>query len=322
MASTTISWYPGHMVKAKRLVSEHLKLVDVVLELIDARIPSASRNPDIAQLIGDKPHLILLNKADLADPDVTKRWQELFRLQGTPAIAISTTQKTGLDRMLQMAQQQAKPALDRWIAKGRKPRSPRLMMVGIPNVGKSTLINRLVGKNRLKVADRPGVTRQQQWVKIRGDLDLLDMPGILMPRIGDFEVGMKLAASGAISDEVYDLEGVARSLALWLAHYYPEMVKERFKLEELSTDGEELLDMIGARRGALVAGGRVDSYRAAQQLLNEFRGGKVGRISLEWPNEVVRAAAVAEPQESSAAVKREEAELAERDDEAENEKGR
>ena len=291
--ATTISWYPGHMVRAKRLVNEHMQSVDVVLELLDARLPSASRNPDIAQLIGQKPHLIVMNKADLADPAATKRWQEFFRSEGVTAVAVSTVSKAGLDQMLVQAQRLAKPALDKWRGRGRLPRSPRLMMVGIPNVGKSTLINRLVGKNRLKVADRPGVTRQQQWVKIRDDLDLLDMPGILMPRIGDHNVGMKLAATGAISDEVYDVEAVGRSLAMWIREFYPRMLQDRYQLEEIPDDGEAILHLIGSKRGALVAGGRVDSLRAAQQFLNEFRDGRVGRISLELP--VQREVLVEEP---------------------------
>ena len=281
---SNINWYPGHMVKAKRMVRDHLKLVDVVLELLDARLPHASRNPDIAALIGDKPHLIILNKADLADPVVTRAWQETLKGEGRAVLPVAATGTEGMRALPQVATALAQPALDKWRARGRLPRATRLMMVGIPNVGKSTLINSLAGKGNLKVADRPGVTRQQQWVRIRSDLDLLDMPGILMPRLGDDQVGIRLAASGAISDAVYDMEEVSRVLALMLREGYPQLLKSRYQLEELPDDGWELLEAIGRRRGALVHGGKVDFQRTAQQFIDEFRGGKIGRISLERPS--------------------------------------
>ena len=280
---STIQWYPGHMARAKRLVREHIDLVDVVLELIDARIPMASRNPDIAQLIGSKPHLIILNKADLADPLITEAWQKYFRTQKVANLAVATTNGLGLNRLPQLANQLAAEALQKWRSKGRRPRSARLMILGIPNVGKSTLINRLVGQKRLKVADRAGVTRQQQWVKLRGDLDLLDMPGILMPKIGDDRVGLKLAATGAISDEVYDLEYVARWLASWLYENHEEAFCRRYNLDKSISDAEQLLLAIGASRGALVSGGKIDTKRAAWHLLDEFRDGRIGRFSLEMP---------------------------------------
>ena len=276
-----IQWYPGHMVKAKRLVSEHLAMVDVVVELLDARIPLSSRNPDISELIGTKPHLVVLMKTDLADPGETREWSRILRDQGSSVLAVAAPSGEGLSRLPQMASALAGPALERWRSKGRLPRAPRLMIVGIPNVGKSTLINRLVGENRLRVADRPGVTRQQQWVRIRGDLDLLDMPGILMPKIGDQLVGLKLAATGAISDAVFDLEMVASNLLTILSQSYPELLCRRYRLDSLPAEDNLLLEAIGSHRGALVSGGRVDTLRAAQHLLDEFRAGRIGRISLD-----------------------------------------
>jgi len=272
------------MVKARRMVSEHLQLVDVVVELIDARIPAASRNPEIGKLIGGKPRLILLNKADLADPVVTRQWLDFFQESGDTALAVAASDSGSLKAVPLTVSSLAKPALEKWQAKRRLPRAPRLMIVGIPNVGKSTLINRLVGKKRLTVADRPGVTRKEQWVRLREDLDLLDMPGILMPRIGDEEVGLKLAATGAISDAVFSIEAVTLYLLGRLSNLYPGLLCKRFQLNNLPDDVTNLLQEIGIRRGALLAGGKVDTLRAAQQCLDEFRDGRIGRISLELPN--------------------------------------
>jgi len=280
--NNTIQWYPGHMVKAKQMVTQHLPMVDVVVELLDARIPAASRNPDIAASLGSKPRLVVLNKADLADPRVTRAWQQQLQEEGSSALAVVATGKEGLAELPLRAAALAKPALERWRRKGRLPRAPRVMMVGIPNVGKSTLINRLAGTGRLTVADRPGVTRIQQWVKIRGDLDLLDMPGILMPRIGDTQVGMKLAATGAISDAVFDLQEVAYALLSWLLEPYPDLIRQRYGLTDLG-DPLSCLHSIGIKRGALRTGGEVDLLRTAEHLLDEFRGGRIGRISLEYP---------------------------------------
>ena len=280
-----INWYPGHMEKGKRLVEKHIDLVDVVLELVDARLPLASRNPDIEQITKKRPRVILLNKADLADPAITVQWIQWFQQQGEVAVAISSTNGENLNRLPATVAPLAEEALQKWIRKGRLPRPVRLMMVGIPNVGKSSLINRLIGTKKVAAADRPGLTRQSQWVRIRGDMDLLDMPGILMPRIQDPNVGRKLAATGAISDEVFDLGEVARFLVLWIAKAYPTLLGERYGLPDpLSTDGEELLDQIGRKKGCLLSGNRVDSQRAAQMVLDEFRAGKLGRITLEKPN--------------------------------------
>ena len=284
----SINWYPGHMEKGKRLVEKHIDLVDVVLELVDARLPYSSRNPDIEKITKKRPRVILLNKSDLADPNVTAQWIQWFRQQGDSALAISSTNGENLNRLPATVAPLAAEALQKWINKGRLPRSVRLMMVGIPNVGKSSLINRLIGVKKVAAADRPGLTRQSQWVRIRGDMDLLDMPGILMPRIHQVDVGRKLASTGAISDEVYDKGEVARFLILWLTKEYPTVLTQRYDLEgPLSTDGEELLDQIGRKRGYLQSGNRVDSLRTAQMVIDEFRGGKLGRISLEKPADFI-----------------------------------
>ena len=280
----TIQWYPGHMVKGKRLVEENLGLVDVIMELVDARLPLASRNPDIKTLTERKPRVILLNKCDLADPMQTKRWLQWFTEQGEIALALSSTTGENLNRLPGAVQPLAAEALQKWVNKGRKPRAARLMMVGIPNVGKSSLINQLIGVRKTATANRPGLTRQIQWVRIRGDLDLLDMPGILMPKINDHTVGMKLAATGAISDEVYNLEEVGRFLAAWLGVAYPKLLTERYRLTEpLIKDGELLLEQIGRNKGCLMAGNLVDLNRASQMILDDFRSGRIGRISLELP---------------------------------------
>lgn len=284
----SINWYPGHMEKGKRLVEKHIDLVDVVLELVDARLPYSSRNPDIEKITKKRPRVILLNKSDLADPNVTAQWIQWFRQQGDSALAISSTNGENLNRLPNTVAPLAAEALQKWVNKGRLPRSVRLMMVGIPNVGKSSLINRLIGVKKVAAADRPGLTRQSQWVRIRGDMDLLDMPGILMPRIHQVDVGRKLASTGAISDEVYDKGEVARFLILWLTKEYPTVLTQRYDLEgPLSTDGEELLYQIGRKRGYLQSGNRVDSLRTAQMVIDEFRGGKLGRISLEKPADFI-----------------------------------
>lgn len=284
-----INWYPGHMEKGKKLVEQHIPMVDVVLELVDARLPLASRNPQIEIITENKPRLILLNKSDLADPQVTAMWLDWFKSEGNIALAVSGTTGEGLKSLPNFVKPLAQEALEKWQRRGRRPRAVRLMTVGIPNVGKSSLINKLIGRKKTATADRPGLTRQSQWVKIRGDMDLLDMPGILMPKINDQIVGQKLAASGAISDEVFDLEAVARFLTLWLANNYPLLLRERYNLEEfLVLDGDKLLQEIGLKRGFLQSGGRVDSLRAAQMLLDEFRAGRLGRISLEKPPKIER----------------------------------
>ncbi len=272
------------MVKGKRLVQENLGLVDLVVELLDARLPLSSRNPDIDKVLQNKPRLVVLNKADLADPEMNRQWQAWFGKQGIRSLVVSSSTGTGLNGIAAAAQDLSREAIAKWVAKGRLPRAARMMIVGIPNVGKSSLINRLAGGKKAITGDKPGVTRQKQWVRLREDLELLDMPGILWPRFDDQNVGMRLAATGAISDDVFDQEAVARWMIRWLKGNYTELLQSRYRLSTpLPEDGDELLEMLGRKRGCLVAGGEVDTGRAARLLLDDLRSGRLGKISLEKP---------------------------------------
>lgn len=279
----TIQWYPGHMVKAKKLVRENLKLVDVVIELADARIPVSSRNPDINEILNDKPRVMVLNKADLADQTMTGRWERFFTEKGISVAVVNSHTGQGLNRLLSLVRQQATGALARYMAKGRQPRPIRSMIVGIPNVGKSSLINKLAGKGTAKTADRPGVTRGKQWIRLNKETELLDTPGILWPKFTDPEVGFKLAVTGAIKDEVINIEQVTLKLLDFLRKTAPEEIMARYKLNDLPDDNNDFLQAIGAKRGCLVSGGQVDTLKTATIVLNEFRGGKIGRFTLDIP---------------------------------------
>ena len=270
----TIQWFPGHMKKAQRLVEENLKLVDVVIELLDARIPLSSANPMLAEMIKDKPRVVALN---------TKAWVAYFAAQGVPAAAVDASQGKGLKKLVQLVTDLARPRTEKFVKAGGRPRSARCMILGIPNVGKSSLINRLAGAAIAKTADKPGVTRTKQWIKIGQGLDLLDTPGILWPKFEDKQVGLKLAFTGAVNDEIYDLEQVTILLLEILRRDYPERLAERFKLaaEELPETGAELLEAIGRKRGCLVRGGLVDYDKAMRIVMNEFRAGKLGKITLD-----------------------------------------
>ena len=223
----TIQWYTGHMVKAKKLVRENLKLVDVVIELVDARIPVSSRNPDINQILGDKPRVMVLNKADLADDTMTARWEKYFTNTGLPVTSVNSHTGQGINRLLDLVRQQAREVIEKHVAKGRQPRAVRSMIVGIPNVGKSSLINKVAGKGTAKTADRPGVTKGKQWIRLNRDLELLDTPGILWPKFTDPEVGFKLAVTGAIKDEVINIEQVTLKLLDFLRKTAPEEIMAR-----------------------------------------------------------------------------------------------
>lgn len=280
-----IQWYPGHMAKARRLLKENLKLIDVVIELLDARIPSSSRNPDINELTGEKPRLVILNKSDLADPGLTERWRKYFSAAGTPALAADSMHGRGVREVPALVQQLAAAKIDSLVAAGRRPRAARCMVLGIPNVGKSFFINRLIGRKAAKTGDKPGVTRGQQWIRLAGNLDLMDTPGILWHKFHDQEVGFRLAVTGAIKDEVYDTYAVSAKLAAWLAENHPEQLLERYHLDELPVEEEALLDRIGAKRGYIVSGGAVDRLKAAAIVLKEFREGILGRYTLDLPPE-------------------------------------
>lgn len=278
----TLQWFPGHMKKAQRLIEENLKLVDVVIELLDARIPASSANPLLASLIAGKPRLIALNKSDLADPALTKKWLAYFRQHELPAVAIDANQGKGMKQLVAAAEELARPRTDRFVKAGGQPRAARCMILGIPNVGKSSLINRLAKAVKAKAANTPGVTRAKQWIKIDRNLDLLDMPGVLWPKFEDPTVGLKLAFTGAINDDIYDQEQVTYLLLETLRRDAPERLVERFKLKEPLPEADyELLEAIGRKRGCLVRGGIVDTEKAQRIVMTEFRTGKLGRVTLD-----------------------------------------
>ena len=283
----TIQWFPGHMTKTKRQIQANLKLVDAVAEIIDARIPVSSRNPDLDKLIQNKPRVILMNKCDMANQTATKMWIDYYSKQGVTAIAVDCKSGRGLNKFPQAVSTVMKERIERLKAKGMKNPMTRVMIVGIPNVGKSSFINKISRQSRAKVEDRPGVTRGNQWFTISNNLELLDTPGILWPKFDDKIVGEHLAFTGAVRDQVLDVELLAVRLLDFLKALKPTDFMMRFKLEESNlenTESYELLQMIGKKRGMLIAGGEIDTERAAIMLLDEFRDAKLGRITLEMPN--------------------------------------
>lgn len=279
-----IQWYPGHMAKARKQVQQSLKLVDVVIELLDARIPASSRNPDIDRILGDKPRVITLNKADLADTDQTGIWIKFFRKQGIPAVAVDARRGTGVKRLVELAERQAAPEIRKYAAKGgRRPRMARCMVVGVPNVGKSMLINRLAGKKAARTANRPGVTRGEQWIKLNGVLELLDTPGILWPKFEDPDTAFKLAATGAIKEDIYDPEEICVELLRLLTAASPETLARHYKINITSCEPWETMAAIGAARGFYLSGGRVDAKKTAVLVLKDFREGRLGKHTLDLP---------------------------------------
>jgi ribosome biogenesis GTPase A len=278
-----IQWFPGHMAKARRELQENAPLVDVVLEILDARCPLASSNADLMKLVAHKARIKVLNKADLADPDATEAWVAYFRRQGEVAVPVDAVKGTGAREVVAAIRQAFAPRLAEWTARGRKPRPARVMAVGIPNVGKSSLINRLVGVRKAAVGDKPGVTRGKQWVRIGGDAELLDMPGILVPKFEDPWDGVLLAAVGCIKDEVYDQLDVVSQLLPWLWQQAPDVLSERLGLLEVASDPEANLEAIGRFRGLLKAGGGVLKDQVAALVLREFRSGRLGRHTLQLP---------------------------------------
>ena len=286
MPSDQIQWFPGHMAKTRRMITENLKDVDFTIELLDARIPRSSENPEIAGLVAQKPRLTLLSKSSLADPVATEAWKKRFAAEGRDAIFYDCRTGEGLSAIAPAARRLCAERLDRYREKGMEGRKLKAMIVGIPNVGKSSLINRLASTNKAKVENRPGVTLNKQWVTTGMGFDLLDMPGVLWPKFNDRVVGENLALTGAIRDEVMDVEMLACVLAKRLRQSYAALLCTRYKLGEHEADDlpdEELVERIGRRRGFLVSGGDVDFLRTANMLLDEFRGGKIGRITLDTP---------------------------------------
>lgn len=281
-----IQWFPGHMAKGMRQIKEQLKIVDVVVELLDARIPMSSQNLAIPELIGTKPHIVALNKADLADPQITKAWQEYFSSKGISTILLNAVSGMGMKELSLEVDKLMAPDIAKRASKKMLPRSARVMIVGIPNVGKSSLLNRLCGKNRVETANRPGVTRAQKWIKTQGGFDLLDTPGILPPRLEDQEMARKLALTGGVKDDIYDMDLAVREFLEILRKSKPHALSERYKLtlEEVeSLNTEELLDKIGRSRGLLISGNRVDLEKTGRVVIQEYRNGKLGKISLESP---------------------------------------
>lgn len=275
-----VQWFPGHMAKTRRLIEEHLKLVDVVFELLDARAPMSSANPLLHEIIDEKPCITILNKADLADEMGTQAWLAYYRGQGRVALSLDSLTGKGVKTLLRQAETLAREKTRRLAAKGGKPRAARAMALGIPNVGKSSLINRLVGAAKAKVENRPGVTRDKQWLRISKNLELLDMPGILWPKFDDPVVGVRLAFLGSVNDEIYDRAAISRFLGTWLAERYPERLRERYGISEEEAKAE-LLTAIGKRRGCLLKGGIVDMEKASRILLTDFRDGRLGRMTLD-----------------------------------------
>ena len=283
----TIQWFPGHMTKTKRQIQASLKLVDAVAEIIDARIPVSSRNPDLNKLIQNKPRVILMNKCDMANKTATKMWIDHYAKQGITAIAVDCKSGRNLNRFPTAVNEVLRERIERLQSKGMKNPTMRIMIVGIPNVGKSSFINKIAKQNRAKVEDRPGVTRGNQWFTISKNLEMLDTPGVLWPRFDDQIVGEHLAFTGAVKDQVIDTELLAVRLLDFLKKLKPEDFMERFKLDDAmldDTDSYELLSIIGKKRGMLVSGGEIDTERAATMLLDEFRAAKLGRITIEMPN--------------------------------------
>lgn len=276
-----IQWFPGHMAKTKRLIIEHLKAVDVAAELLDARIPLASANPMVEELLSGKPRIVILNKADLADPEMTKAWESYYKRKGVAAVSMSCGNGKDKKKFLRLIKEAAGPMLEKWKRRGLKTRSARIMILGIPNVGKSTLINFISGTAAARTANTPGHTRGKQWVRLSQGLDLLDTPGVLWPKFEDQVAALRLAATGAIAGDVFDADTVVSELMRVLARTAPDALREKYGIEDAAADPQILLAQAGKRRGCILSGGAIDYARAQTMILNDFRSGKLGRITLD-----------------------------------------
>ena len=276
-----IQWFPGHMAKTKRLIIEHLKAVDVAAERLDARIPLASANPMVEELLSGKPRIIILNKADLADPGMTKAWESYYKRKGVAAVSMSCGNGKDKKKFLRLIKEAAGPMLEKWKRRGLKTRSARIMILGIPNVGKSTLINFISGTAAARTANTPGHTRGKQWVRLSQGLDLLDTPGVLWPKFEDQVAALRLAATGAIAGDVFDADTVVSELMRVLARTAPDALREKYGIEDAAADPQILLAQAGKRRGCILPGGAIDYARAQTMILNDFRSGKLGRITLD-----------------------------------------
>jgi len=282
---SNINWYPGHMAKTRRMLEENIKLIDAVVEILDARIPLSSRNPHFDDIIKSKPRLVILNKADLADNAKTEKWLDFYKKNNIKAICVSCQSGKGINQIIPEIFELAKDKTEKYAQKGVK-KSVKVMIIGIPNVGKSTLINRIVGKSAAKTGNRPGVTLSKQWIRLKDGLELLDTPGILPPKLEDRDVALKLAYTGAIKDEIMETELICYSLLENLMKNYPELLIRRYNITEIEgLKGYELLEKIGRKRGCLVSGGEVDMPRAANIVLDDFRNLKIGPVTLDFAEE-------------------------------------
>lgn len=276
-----IQWFPGHMTKTKRMIEDHLKAVDVVAELLDARIPQSSANPMVEELVKGKPRIVILNKADLADPRETDLWISYYKKKGISVVPMTVGNGKNKKRLLSLIRETAEPILSKWRKRGLKNRSVRLMILGIPNVGKSSLINFLAGKASTRTANTPGHTRGKQWVRLSDGLDLLDTPGVLWPKFDDQTAALRLAATGAIAGDVFNPDEVVPVLLSSLAETAPQVLKDVYGIEDVGRDPQLLLEDAGRRRGCLLPGGAIDYDRAEMAVLRDFRSGKLGRITLD-----------------------------------------
>lgn len=283
-----IQWFPGHMAKTKRLISESLGLIDLVVEITDARIPQSSRNPELSEWIGSKPRIIALNKSDYADPTATSKWLNYYKNNNIAAFACDSKTGNGINKFIPLVKNELKDLLESRKQKGMAGKPIRIMIVGVPNVGKSTFINKIAGSKKAKAENRPGVTKGRQWVTVSREIELLDMPGVLWPKFDDQTVAEKLAFTGAVKDDILDIEMLAARLLLFIAQNYPEKLTERFKLtrdDTVDCSAFDILEMAGKKRGMLISGGEIDTERIANTVIDEYRHGKLGKITFDLPND-------------------------------------
>lgn len=281
-----INWYPGHMKKTKEMVQNNLKLVDVVIELLDARIPLSSKNPQIDELAQNKPRVVVLNKSDLSDKTKLNKWISYYQSKGIKAIPVDTLKGSGVNKIVEECKNVTKEKMDALKEKGRKERAIRVMIVGVPNVGKSSLINKLTGRKSTQTGDRPGVTKGKQWVRLKGNLELLDTPGILWPKFEDQNIALNLAFTRAIKDEILDIDTLGLKFIEKMSEIEPEKLKARYKLDSIGEEPLETMEMIGRKRGFILGKNELDYTRIAKTVLNEFREGKLGQITLETPDDI------------------------------------
>ena len=278
-----LNWYPGHMAKTKKQIIEDLKLIDIVIEILDARVPLASQNPDIQEIIKDKNKIIVLNKADLADGNITNKWIDFYKNKGIKAIAVESNNSKGIKDVIETIKSEYDIIKEKYMQKGRIGKAIRVMVVGIPNVGKSTFINSIAKRNTAKVGNKPGVTKQKQWIKVTNEIELMDTPGMLWPKLENKDFAMHLAFVGTIGDNAIDKEEIAYYLLEYLIKNYPERITERFNIELEEKETIDVLEEIARKRGAIISGGNINMQKVSDIILNEFQNGKLGRITIELP---------------------------------------